>query len=314
VPSYFDLLALIAPVFALIGVGAVARHAGWLKPEADTSLLKLVVNVLYPALIFRSVLGNEALADPRNVFWPPVLGFAMMAGGILGAFWVGRSLGLSRGKGLRTFAFSAGIYNYGYIPIPLIASLFGEENVGVLLVHNVGCEIAVWTVGVMVVSGVSLRDGWRNLVTGPLIALIAAAVGNVVGLDRVLPETVDRTIELAAVCAVPMGLIAIGATMSEYLTKPRQLVSGRVTTLACALRLGLIPLVMLGTAMVLPLSQEMRQVMLVQAAMPAGIIPILIARHYGGQPLTAVQVVVGTTVLCLVTTPLWLRVGLGWLG
>ena len=83
-PSYLDLLALIAPVFALIGVGSVARFAGWLKPEADASLLKLVVNVLYPALIFRSVLGNEALADPRNVFWPPVLGFSMM----VGASWV----------------------------------------------------------------------------------------------------------------------------------------------------------------------------------------------------------------------------------
>lgn len=313
-PSYFDLLALIAPIFALIGVGAGARYAGWLKPEADASLMKLVVNVLYPALIFRSVLGNEALADPRNVFWPPVFGFAMMAGGILGAFWVGQKMGLSRGHGLRTFAFSAGIYNYGYIPIPLIESLFGEENIGVLLVHNVGCEVAVWTVGIMVVSGVSLREGWRNLITGPLIALVAAAVGNVAGLDRVMPETVDRVIELAADCAVPMGLIAIGATMSEYLTRPRQLVSGRVTTLACALRLGLIPLVMMATALLLPISQEMRQVMLVQAAMPAGIVPILIARHYGGQPLTAVQVAVGTTVLALITTPLWLRLGLDWLG
>jgi predicted permease len=66
-------------------------------------------------------------------------------------------------------------------------------------------------------------------------------------------------------------------------------------------------------AAVLPLSPEMRQVLVVQAAMPAGIIPILIARHYGGQTLTAVQVVVGTTVLGLVTTPLWLRLGLAWL-
>jgi predicted permease len=52
----------------------------------------------------------------------------------------------------------------------------------------------------------------------------------------------------------------------------------------------------------------------IEAAMPAGILPIVIARHYGGQPLTAVQVVVATTVVGLLVIPLWLRVGLAWVG
>jgi hypothetical protein len=55
-------------------------------------------------------------------------------------------------------------------------------------------------------------------------------------------------------------------------------------------------------------------VLVVQAAMPAGVMPIIIARHYGGQPLTAVQIVLGTTVLALLTIPLWLKAGLAWVG
>jgi malate permease and related proteins len=51
----------------------------------------------------------------------------------------------------------------------------------------------------------------------------------------------------------------------------------------------------------------------VQAAMPAGILPIVIAKHYGGRPITAVQVVLGSTAIGLFTVPLWLRVGLGWI-
>ena len=54
--------------------------------------------------------------------------------------------------------------------------------------------------------------------------------------------------------------------------------------------------------------------MMVEAAMPAGVIPILIARHYGGKPLTAVQVVIGTTAVGLIAIPLWLRIGLAWIG
>lgn len=312
--TYFQLLGLIAPVFALIAVGSIARMAGWLTAESDGSLLKLVVNVLYPALIFKNVLGNAALADPRNVLWPPLVGFVTMAGGILLAWWIGRALGFSAGKGLRTFAFAVGIFNYGYIPIPVMESLFGPESIGVLLVHNVGCEVAIWTVGVLVLSGLSLRDGWRRLVSGPVIALLAAGLGNVMELDAVMPAAVDTTIAMAAACAIPVGLIAIGSTLSESLRQPAQLFSARVTPAACFLRLLLFPAIFLALAKVLPVSQDLKRVMMVQAAMPAGIIPILIAKHYGGQPLTAVQVVVGTTVVGLVAIPLWLRIGLAWIG
>ena len=77
VPTYFELLILIAPVFALIATGSVARFAGWLTPEADVGLLKIVLNVLYPALILKNVLGNPALSDSRNVFLPPLVGFGL---------------------------------------------------------------------------------------------------------------------------------------------------------------------------------------------------------------------------------------------
>ncbi len=40
-PGYRTLLVLVLPVFAVIAAGAGARRLGWLKPEADESLLKL---------------------------------------------------------------------------------------------------------------------------------------------------------------------------------------------------------------------------------------------------------------------------------
>jgi predicted permease len=113
---------------------------------------------------------------------------------------------------------------------------------------------------------------------------------------------------------VPVGLIAIGSTLFESLSKPSQLFSLRVTPAACALRLVLFPSLFLLLAKFLPVSQELKRVIMVGAAMPAGIIPILIAKHYGGQPLTAVQVVIGTTAVGLIAIPLWLRIGLAWIG
>lgn len=313
-PNYWSLLALVLPVFAVIAAGAAARGAGWLKPEADESLLKLVVNLLYPCLIFHHVLGNEALRDPGNLLAGPLLGFVAMAGGILFAYAVAKRVGFAKGAGLRTFAFSVGIFNYGYMAIPLVEELFGRDTLGVLFVFNVGCEAAIWTVGILMLSGISMRSGgWKRVFNPPVYALVLAVLLNLTGAGEWLPQIIRQSIQMAAACAVPLGLLLIGATLVEYLNAPRTLVDRRVTPLACALRLGIIPLAMLAAAAWLPLPRELREVMVVQAAMPAGILPIVIARHHGGQPLTAVQVVLGTTAVGLFVVPLWLRVGIYWI-
>ena len=68
--------------------------------------------------------------------------------------------------------------------------------------------------------------------------------------------------------------------------------------------LVLLPALILGTVLLLDPPVELRQVLLVQATMPAAVFPIILARHYGGHPLTAIQVVISTTLLSLITIPL----------
>jgi malate permease and related proteins len=312
-PSYWELLLICLPVFVLIGIGTGLRQVGWLTEEADASLLKLVVNFLYPALIFETVLGNSRAMSAQNLLLAPAVGFVTMAVGIGIALWVGRLAGLSTGHGLRTFAFGVGLYNYGYIPIPVLERIFGADSLGVLLVHNVGCEAAIWTVGILVLSGLSLREGWRKLLNPPVVSLAAAVALNLLGWAEAIPEVVTRVVHLCGACAIPLGLLLIGATLREYMGRPSQLVSLRVSPLAIFLRLGLLPLTILGLGAVLPCPDELKHVMIVQAAMPAGVLPIVIAKHYGGQPHVAVQVVIGTTLVALFTIPLWIRLGLGWL-
>src|SRR5678815_535275 len=68
--SFLALLVIVAPVFLIIVAGYVVRRAEWLTAEADASLLRLGVNLLFPCLILDTILGNSALASaelPRIV-------------------------------------------------------------------------------------------------------------------------------------------------------------------------------------------------------------------------------------------------------
>jgi predicted permease len=289
-------------VFAVIAVGVVVRRVHWVEGEAETSLMRLVVNVCSPCFVFESVASNAALRVPENLLLPPLVGFVMTFVGIRAGLIVAKVIGLHVGTGMRTFALAVGVTNYGYLPLPIMAGLWGPESRGVLLVHNVGVEIAIWTVGVLVLSGLSLREGWRKLANPMLIALVLAVACNLGGVTPL------------AVCAIPLGLIMTGVNLANYLKAPGELFDAKVTGAAMALRLGVLPVVMLLVAKYLPCSVELKRVMLVQAAMPVAMASIIIARVYGGHPRTAVQIVLGTTALGVLVIPLWLRAGLAWLG
>jgi predicted permease len=64
----------------------------------------------------------------------------------------------------------------------------------------------------------------------------------------------------------------------------------------------------------MPCAPELRQVIMVQAAMPAAVVPVILARHYGGDPATALRIVLITSALGLITIPLWLKFGLHVIG
>ena len=215
----------------------------------------------------------------------------------------------------RTFAFTVGIYNYAYITVPLMAALFGRESLGVLFAHNVGVEAAVWTVGVLVLAGHSLREGWRQLYSPPVLALVLAVGVNLTGLGDHLPGVGLDVLRTLAACAIPLGLLLSGATMAEHLfTRPADLFEWRTSLAAVVLRLGVLAGVFLLLAKFGPFSAELKHVILVQATMPAAFLPLVIVKHYEGDSLTAMRSVLATVVASIVLMPLWLKWGLAWLG
>jgi predicted permease len=69
------------------------------------------------------------------------------------------------------------------------------------------------------------------------------------------------------------------------------------------------PLLFLLLARFLPCSVEFKRVLVLQAAMPSAVLPIVLTKHCGGDPRTALQVVLGTSFAGLLTIPLWIHFG-----
>lgn len=307
------VLGAVVPVFLITGAGFVLRRLGWLTEEADHSLLRLTINLLLPCLLLDSALGNPALSEWRNLLLAPAVGAGTVGFGLAVAWFFSGFARWTDERQRRTFTVSVGLYNYGFVPIPLALLLFGQHTVGVLFIHNLGVELALWTVGVMVLSGARARAGWKQLINAPLVAMLLALVLNFSGSVNQIPAVVLKTIEILAQCAIPLSLILAGATMDDHLEEFHSRPEWKVLGSAVVLRIILLPLAFIVLAKHLPATLELKQIIVLQAAMPSAVFPIVMAKHYGGDPPTALRVVLGTSIVGLITIPLWIRLGLAWL-
>lgn len=313
-PSTF-LLSL--PVFLLMGFGALLARLGRGSEEGEAVALRLTIDLFMPCFILSQVLGVEELREPGKLLGLVGSGLAISVLQILiclGGAWL---VGLRRGQGARTFGVCAGLPNYGYLPIPLMLGLFGAgPALASLLVYNVGVEIAVWSFAISIFGG---KFSWKRLVNMPLVALLIALSINLTGSADSLPHWLLEFFRMTGAAAIPVGIVISGMSLVRATRQTQPATKGerqRVLAASLVLRLGLLPLLLLGIALLVQRANwpHLAAVLGVHAAMPAATLPVVLARHYGGQPGTAVLICLSSTAVSLITTPAWLQLAGRWLG
>ncbi len=313
-PSYGQILLILLPIFLLIGAGVLAQRVRIISGDAETGLIRLVVLLLYPCFVFDSVSGASDVTNARSLFVPAILGFLLTSFGVLGGFFTAKAAGFTPTLHQRTFALAVGINNYSYMPLVIVAGMFGPRVRAILLLYNVGVEAAIWTVGVFVLTGHSVAESWRRLISPIFVALVLGVVVAQFGLGSQIPGPVSGTIHTLGVCAVPLGILLAGVNLASSIHSIRDTVELRTSLTSVVLRLGVFPAVWLAVARYAPLLPDLRSVLIVQAAMPTAMISIIAIKLYGGDSKIAARVLLGTTACSLLVTPLWIQAGLAWTG
>lgn len=291
--------------------GAVLRKIGIIKQEHDEGVMRVVFSVMLPCFILDKILGSEVLKSGTAVSSAILLGFAMIVVGTLIGLVVARLMGLARGNGMRTFALASGCQNFGFTAAPVVESLWGGSALAMLFVHNIGVETALWSLGVMMMSGGRVFN-WRHLMNGPIVAVSIGLLLVAIGWDDQITGPARKAISMIGIGAFPVAIFITGCTMIDLVVAERP--TWKIVLGSAIVRLALAPFAILAAAKYLPISTELKQVLVVQAAMPAGMTSIILARIYGGRPAIAVQIVIATTVLSLLTLPWIISWGCQWIG
>lgn len=308
--NWINIILAVLPPFALLFIGSLARGMDWLGREADRTLSRFIICVLYPCFIVYHVLGTDSPIEVEEAWIAAIFGFLAILIGFTIARLVAQMCRISNAE-KPAFCFCSGIFNYGFFAIPVASLFFGNELVVKIILFNLGVEVAIWTVGILLLT--SSRLEIRKIFNPPAISVILALVLQVLGGREMFPDFSWEVLSMIGNCSIPMALMIIGASFYDLLKGYRPSPGFRVELGAVITRAIIVPAIFLLYANYGWIPQQtswMSEVLLVQAAMPAGVFALVVVKNYEQDTETGLRAIMATMLVSIVTLPTWLWIGM----
>lgn len=303
------ILLKTLPFFALIGLGYWAGRTRFFTEEATAYLTKFVFYFALSAMLFRFT-ANLELSE----VWDGRL--------VLGYLWatafvyaIATAVAFLRGLSVPEAAVEAQcacIGNVGFLGIPMLRLLLGDEAVGVIVIMLTVDLVVFSSLIVILITG--SRDGRLNLgilrtiglglVRNPMIVAVVLGFGWS-SMELPIPGPMNEFLGILGAAATPGALFAIGASLAS---KSAERLS--VAAWLSFAKLVLHPaFVAVGLILLFPVDPYTAAVAISAAALPVAGNVYILAQHYGVAPQrvsasilvsTAASVLTVTAVIALV--------------
>ena len=303
-----DLLAIVLPVFGLIGIGYVARQTGFISERVGEGLSEFVFTLSLPCLIFRTLVRAEIPAVQPWGYW--IAYFVGVAAVWFLATGIGRRFFGLKGIPAVVAGFATGQANTVFVGVPMILKAYGDEGaVPLFLLIAVHLPVTM-TLATILAEGrrASPLLIVRRLLTHPIVVgILAGSICRPVA--AYVPAPAWQVMDLLASAAVPCALISMGIALRRYGLQ----MGWKLPTVISFLKLIVHPLmVLLLATYVFPMPPVWAGVAVLFASCPSGINAYLFAERYGEGVALASSAITLSTALALGTTLIWLRVlGIG---
>mgnify|MGYP002626042401 CR=1 FL=1 len=294
------LIKQILVMLVMMSVGVILFKLGHVDEKGVAQLSNLALYVATPCVVIQSLAIDF---DPDRLSTG-----ALVIAFYLGIFFASVAIGrIGCGKADRVGAFAVVFSNAGFVGIPLIQGILGDEWVFYVTMTMVAGTLTFWTYGVYLMSADKTEVSLRKILTNP--NLIAVIIGLVLFFAPVeLPYVVAKAIAGMANLNTGLGMVILGATLGA--SNVRLMLADTRLYKAMALRLVVVPLVCIPILMLMPVEFEVRMVMMIISAAPVASATSMLALKYGGDYAYGTGLAVCSTIASMVTMPIVLALAM----
>lgn len=289
-----EILTIIAPVFAVASLGYLWARSG--KVFETGMVTQLVVMITTPCLVVESFLRSSLSLATFSTMTLAALS-VFVALGTLGALLL-----LLLGWRHRVYLPSLVFGNAGNMGLPLCLFAFGDGGLALAITIFALSAVLNFTLGMSVAAG---GIDPRQLARMPVLYALALSVF-FMATGLTLPDWLRETVRLLAGATIPLMLLSLGVALARLTVASL----GKALLLSCFRIGGGMTLAFLA-AWLFGLHGVERGVLVLQFSMPAAVFNYLFAERYSGAGPEVAGVVLCSTLLSVVTTPLLLWYLLG---
>ena len=296
----------ILVILGMILVGFVIGEKGWFDDKSRGLIAKLVTQIALPCYMLYTITQRFTAADLLKML--PALRFPALSMVVL----LGIATAVARIFAVRQDRrglFISMFFNSNtiFVGLPINQALFGDASIPYVLIYYMCNTTFFWTLGTYLIQ----RDGEgeaqfdfktsvKKVFSPPLMGFLLGLV--MVMLQMKLPAFLDSDLQYLGNLTTPLSMIFIGLSVSHVGVK--QLILGKDQLLILLGRFVVAPLLMATIVYWAPLPSLMKQVFIIQSAMPVMTNAPVVARLYRADSDYAAVMVTETTLATMVVIPI----------
>lgn len=305
---FYKTLEQMLLMFILMLTGFVLRKKSILPENSNITMSKLETFAFVPALNLYSQM-SKCTVQSLTENWVLILyGFITVLCGIALAYPLSRLFVKdpeSYQRNVYKYALTFG--NYGFMGNFIVQGVWGDDALYryLLFTFGVGIFCSGWGLYILIPKDKGdgiLKNLKKGLITPPLMSLLLGMAIGLLDLTQYVPRFCMSALQSASSCQGPVAMVLAGFVVGGYNFK--ELITNIRVYIATALRLIVIPAVLMLILRALGTSEDIMTLALITYATPLGLNTIVYPSAYGGETKTGAAMAMISHTLSVITIPI----------
>ncbi|WP_148409806.1 AEC family transporter [Murimonas intestini] len=282
-----------AVMFLMMAAGYLLFRSKKITVEGSRSIASTLLYLVIPSVIINTFLAEKSAEKLQALLLSAAVSILVLMLAVIAARLVFPDSPIDD--------FAAAFSNAGFIGIPLVQSVLGNDAVFYISAFIVFINLFQWIYGAPMMRNEKIEFIPRKLLINPVV--IGMAIGLFLFFTQIpVPGIIRTCLSSIQNLNAPLAMLVLGVYLAQ--TDISSMFRTPALYKMAAVRLLLIPALTMAVLSILPSElNSLRIAILISASAPAGANAAVYAQVYGGNYSYAVKCVTLTTILSIITLP-----------
>lgn len=283
----------------MILVGVLIAHRKLVDDHSMGQMSHLINYVFNPMMMLSSGIASVGTVDKQVLFLLFAIVAALYVLFIVLAWLIGPRFDKRPGQS-EMFQLMIVFSNIGFMGIPVVRGVFGEEYVVYVLAFVLMYNLFFYTYGVTLMNGKVSRESLKSMLNpGTVFAVITLLI---VSFEVRIPDFLANTVGYLGDVASPLAMLAVGVTVAK--SDLKTIFLSPKMWLFTLVKMVALPVVMIPLLKLLPFPDTVIGICLVEIGMPVANMTLILGTEKGLDCTNCSAAIIMTTLASVITIPL----------